>query len=173
MKKLMVVMAVLAAATAVRADDATLLAIRPEVVKGAKTSAVWESQNRARLATVNDAWCATFLKGGAKAADALLAEVKPAYYSDPFKLVQIAALTQYCMKPGRTNDLSVWKSAVLRAAQATKDSTVAVFMLDQLRWCGSTAEIAAIRALGAKGDRAVREMAQIVVNELSGNVIGK
>ena len=104
--------------------------------------------------------------------DALLASVGEAYAGDPIKLTQIAAITQYVMRPGCKQapaQRKAWSDALLQAAQnatagygegffrgvwrklgmvdAPANGYTAVFLLDQLRWCGRKEQIPAVDEL--------------------------
>ena len=55
----------------------------------------WQVRAKDELAKLDDAWCADFLAAGAAKADALLAEVKGAYDTDPLVATKISTLTHY------------------------------------------------------------------------------
>ena len=74
----------------------------------------------------------------AEAADALLAEVKADYKSDPMKLTQIAAVTQLVMCPKCPKAKAwrmVWTQALARALDDAEDEYRVAFYRDQLNWC--------------------------------------
>ncbi|MFA7054039.1 MAG: hypothetical protein WC328_13580, partial [Kiritimatiellia bacterium] len=127
------------------------------------SAAQWAGKQQAALAAINDAALAGLLKQGAPALDALLAEVKTGYASDPVALTRIAALTQYVMRPAGTSSRAVYAGALLAAAQRTGDADVICFFLDQLRWCGMPQQAAAIRAFEKSDKPGVAALAAMTV----------
>ena len=120
-------------------------------------------------------------KGGGKpavewqkaAADALLAEVKPAYGGDPVALAKIAAASQFVMRADAPRGArKTWTQALLDRAASSDDSYIKIFCLDQIRWCGSRGDAARVRAIGDAGRKPVREFAAMAARELSGDRIG-
>ena len=120
-------------------------------------------------------------KGGGKpavewqkaAADALLAEVKPAYGGDPVALAKIAAASQFVMRADAPRGArKTWTQALLDRAASSDDSYIKIFCLDQIRWCGSRGDVARVRAIGDAGRKPVREFAAMAARELSGDRIG-
>ena len=72
--------------------------------KGDPMAVEWQAKNKAALeAATSDKELVCFVRDLASAR-ALLAEVKPAYATDPLKACQIAAVSQFVMRPG-------WESA--------------------------------------------------------------
>jgi hypothetical protein len=141
------------------------------------TAVEWENANDAQLkAETTPAALHAYLKSAA-AADALLAEVKGAYKTDPMTATKIHAVGQLVMspktpenrkcRPAECRDL--WTAALLRAAKASTDPYRTMFLLDQLRWCGKPSHAAEIRAIGAASDAAeVKAFSHVVARELEG-----
>lgn len=114
----------------------------------------------------------------AKAADALLAEVKPNYGTDVDAACRISAISQYVMegadaawwqfwKTSRTSERRLWTEALLRAAAKAQDDYVICYYLDQLRWCGFADQVEGVKAIAEKsGSRHVMEVAEIVMRDL-------
>ena len=169
MKKMMFAMA--AAALAVGCITKDPYDIRPEGEDdGVPTAVAWQNANDAALeAAMKPQVLAAYVQSAA-AADALLAEAKPAYRTDPMVATRIAAVTQLVMCPkcdkapaGR----AVWTAALIKAAGASTDSYRTMFLLDQLRWCGKPEQADRVLAIGAKAkDPAVKEFAAWTVREL-------
>lgn len=122
----------------------------------------WQNaQEAALVAATSDAALEACVATPA-AAEALLAQLKGAYDTDPLVMTQIAAVTQYVMtflvgkkgcggvcrqKNGPRCRRGLWQGALLKACAATRDAYVQTFLLDQLRWCGCGRHVAAVRAL--------------------------
>lgn len=122
----------------------------------------------------------------AKEADALLAKIRPAYGTDALDAIRIAAVSQWVMLPDPWYCLfwdgehaagrKVWVNALMNRIETTDDSYVKEFCLDQLRWCGCTCPklVARIKAVEAgSSDKAVKELAGIVLREIAGKGIGR
>ena len=170
MKKIFIV-AVLAAATCFAAGKKKdVYDIRPEVEKetDAPTAQKWQAQNRAKLAkATKDEVLAAFVKDAASAA-ALLAEVKPGFQTCPVKAFQIAAVTQYVMRPGKEGR-ALWTEQLLAFAAKAEKNDVKMFYLDQLRWCGLKAQAGKVREMGkAAKEKCVKDFAELVATELDG-----
>ena len=170
MKKIFIV-AVLAAATCFAAGKKKdVYDIRPEAEKetDAPTAEKWQAQNRAKLAeATKDEVLAAFVKDAASAA-ALLAEVKPGFQTCPVKAFQIAAVTQYVMRPGKAGR-ALWTEQLLAFAAKAEKNDVKMFYLDQLRWCGLKAQAAKVREMGkAAKEKCVKDFAELVAAELDG-----
>ena len=199
MKKIVIV-AMMALASAVFAKDQEILDIRPApAAPGDAPSAVqWQSTNTVELAKLDDKWAEAFFKnGGQKAIDAKLAWVMPAYGTQPMKAVEIAYLSQYVMKlpscGGCKSTGSKWKfwksskkdcakvsgprelwtKSLLKFAKNAKEPEVTNWFLDQIRWCGLPCQAACVRALAADKDKSVKDFAEMVARELEGKAIGK
>ena len=113
--------------------------IRPETKDdGVPTSVQWQNANDAKLkaATTPEA-LAKFVESDA-AADALLAQIGPAYKGDPLVLTQIGCVTPLvlCPKcdkaPARRK---LWVAALERAWANTTDDYVKTFCRQQLDLC--------------------------------------
>jgi len=135
----------------------------------------WQDAQKAELAKLDDAWADGLLEGGKAAIDALLAEVKPGYATDPMKSTQIAALSQRVMvkfpqpwwKFWASDDhpaRQLWTSRLLAFATDSKSVDVKIFFLDQIRWCGYKGQAKGVRAL--KGSKEVSDFAEMVAAEL-------
>ena len=176
MKKILVAVVALTAVSTVWAGYGEDL----KTLYGSQMVVTWQDNNRAALdeATAPET-LAAFVKD-ADAAAALLAEVKPAYATDPMKAVQIAAVSQFVLKDDcwcrkvflfwtQTHDEQrrIWTAALLDAARKASDPYVKVFMLDQLRWCGYPCQAPAVSVLRASPDKAVASMAELVAAELA------
>lgn len=137
----------------------------------------WQNANNAELAKLDDAWADGVLAGGKQAVDALLAEVKPGYATDPMKATQIATLSQRVMAtfpqpwwkfwaseehPAR----QLWASRLLAFAAESNSVDVKLFFLDQLRWCGYPRQAKGVLAL--KGPKELTGFAEMVAAELKG-----
>lgn len=176
MKKILVGMAVCVAAAVFAGYEADMAQ-----KYGSSMAVEWQNANDAALAeaTAPDVLDA-FVKDAASAA-ALLAEVKPAYATDPLKATQIAAITQRVMegekgwfswmafwRQSAASKRAVWSAALLEAARTAGDAYAVQFYLDQLRWCGTPCQADAVTALAKKHTAAVRDFAAMVADELRG-----
>ncbi len=176
MKKIFVAV-VLAAATCLAAEQKEKDAydIKPEATKPADAPAAekWQAQNRAKLAeATKDSVLAAFVKDDASAA-ALLSEVKPGFQTSPVKAFQIAAVTQYVMRPGKSGR-ALWAKHLLAFAAKADKPDVAMFYLDQLRWCGLKSQADEVRGLGkASKEKSVADFAAQVAFEISGEAMSK
>ena len=175
MKKIFVV-AVLAVATCFAAGKKKdAYDIKPGAAKATDAPAAekWQAQNRAKLAeATKDEVLAAFVKDAASAS-ALLAEVKPGFQTNPMKAFQIAAVTQYVMRPGKEGR-ALWTEQLLAFAAKADKTDVKMFYLDQLRWCGLRAQAAKVREIGrASGEKSVVEFAEQIVSELSGEMLAR
>ena len=143
------------------------LFVAAATVSAQDTAAQWANKQQAALATINDAALADLLKQGAPALDALLAEVKTGYASDPVAITRIAALTQYVMRPAGASSRAAYAGALLAAAQRANDADVICFFLDQLRWCGTPQQAAAIRAFEKSDKPGVATLAAMTVQAVT------
>ena len=136
--------------------------------KGDPMAVEWQAQNKDALAkATSDDELVCFVRDLASAR-ALLAEVKPAYATDPIKACQIAAVSQFVMRPGWEHARGIWTEALFRAFMSATDDTVRIAYLDQLRWCGCKRHAGAIQVVAsACRSKAVRDFANIVIRELS------
>ena len=184
MKKLLFAMLV-GACSAVWAAPKDVYDIKPEAAKPAEalSSVDWENKNDAALkAATADETLAAFVADEA-AAKALLAQVKPAYATDPLVACQVAAVTQWVMADDpwycllwdgpRAAGRKVWIRALLATVKGAQDDYVKSFCHDQLRWCGCPCCARCIAEIAAQEkSKAVRDFAEVVVRELRGEVVG-
>ena len=181
--KTILLTAIVAAAAAVFAEGQAQKAVAPyEDYNAAMASnktypmaVEWQNASNDELAKLDDAWADGFLEGGKTAIDALLAEVKPGYATDPMKATQIAALSQRVMakfpqpwwKFWASDDhpaRQLWTSRLLAFAADSKSVDVKLFFLDQLRWCGYPRQAAGV--LAVKGSKELTDFAEMVAAEL-------
>ena len=136
--------------------------------KGDPMAVEWQAKNKAALeAATSDKELVCFVRDLASAR-ALLAEVKPAYATDPLKACQIAAVSQFVMRPGWEHARGIWTEALFKSFQAATDDGVRMAYLEQLRWCGCKKHAGAIQVVAsACTSKAVRDFANVVVRELS------
>ena len=135
---------------------------------GDPSAAEWQAANKDALAkATSDAELICFVRDLASAR-ALLAEVKPNYATDPLKASQIAAISQFVMRPGWEHARGIWTEALFKAFMTATDDTVRMAYLEQLRWCGCKKHAGAIQVVvSACTSKAVRDFANVVVRELS------
>ncbi len=175
MKKILFAIALIASVAALADYDKDMKATFNSI-----TAVNWQNQNDAALAEATSPETLEAFVKDAESAAALLAEVKPAYATDPMKAMQIAAVSQFVMQDdcwcrkvflfwSQTHDdqRRIWTKALLDAAKRSTDSYVQVFMLDQLRWCGYPCQAPTVSIFRASNDKAVASMAEIVATELS------
>ena len=136
--------------------------------KGDPMAVEWQAKNKAALeAATSDKELVCFVRDLASAR-ALLAEVKPAYATDPLKACQIAAVSQFVMRPGWEHARGIWTEALFKAFMTATDDGVRMAYLEQLRWCGCKKHAGAIQVVAsACTSKAVRDFANVVVRELS------
>ena len=135
---------------------------------GDPSAAEWQAANKDALAkATSDAELVCFVRDAASAR-ALLAQVRPNYATDPLKASQIAAVSQFVMRPGWENARTIWTDALVKSVLTASDDTVRMFYLDQLRWCGRRDQAGAVEAVaGGIRSKAVRDFAHVVQRELS------
>ena len=105
---------------------------------GDPSAAEWQAANKDALAkATSDAELVCFVRDDASAL-ALLSEVKPNYATDPLKASQIAAVSQFVMRPGWESTRAIWTGALFKAFQSAKDDTVRMAYLEQLRSSSSS-----------------------------------
>lgn len=143
------------------------LAMRP--TKGLPMAVEWQKNNQALAdATKIDALKA--LLKDRPTVDALLAQVKPDYATDPLVATEIAAASQLsmCRKwDGAPAARGLWTEALLDAAAKAPDAYRKMFFLDQIRWCGKSEQAGRVLTVGNKsGSRAVIDFAKLVATEL-------
>ena len=82
-----------------------------------------------------------------------------------------------CRTPGAAPcQRKTWNMALLAAFRKTKDEYVQTFLLDQLRWCGCSCPklVERIKAVeSTTKDKAVKDLAGIVLREIAGKGIGQ
>lgn len=109
----------------------------------------------------------------------LCSKVAAGYQTDPVAACQIAALSVWVManagdpwyvfwRSSRESERAKWVDVLLSSAGAASDEYVVSYFLDQVRWCGSKADAAKVKALGEakKSSVHIREMADMVADEL-------
>lgn len=135
---------------------------------GDPSAAEWQAANKDALAkATSDAELVCFVRDGASAR-ALLAKVKPNYGTDPLVASQIAAISQFVMRPGWENARGVWADALFDSFRTATDDTMRMTYLEQLRWCGCKKHATAIQVVASMSpSRTVRDFANVVVRELS------
>lgn len=106
-----------------------------------------------------------------KNADDLLAQVKPsARETDPLVIGRIAAVSQLVLLPTWNKAPAareIWTCALLGASERATDEYRKTFFLDQLRWCGKSAQADRVMQIGRKsGSPAVNDFATGVATEL-------
>ena len=143
------------------------------------TAVVWSAKNDETLSAATADDVIAGFAASEDAASALLAKVKGAYASDPIVLTQVAAVSQWVMRPdpcwlffwepSPSSGRRVWVKALLSRAEKAGDDYIKTFCLDQLRWCAPNCPCVRIRIseIGSKsGSKAVKDMADIVLKEL-------
>lgn len=147
--------------------------MRPEASKDTTpTAVVWSNANDTSLAAATSELVIAGIPSSATSAQALLGQLKGAYATDPYVLTQIGAVSQYVMRPGQEATRRTWTAALLKTAEEAKDTYVKMACLDQLRWCGDADAVPRIRVIGAKGEKSVKDFADMVIRELTGKSIG-
>lgn len=175
MKKTLILCAAIAAMAAGAAENpysSYEKAMAP--VKDSPMAVEWQNKEDKAIADATACGALAAYVKDAAAAKALLAKVKGAYASCPQDLTVVAAVSQFVVKPACPNvcpkacaeGRKVWTAALLEAAQTSADDYVKTFMLDQLRWCGCPSQAAAVRALGDKSSKSVKDFAYWVAAEL-------
>jgi hypothetical protein len=152
-----------------------------EATKENPSLALWQKDEAAAVAALTAPEALKAFVADEAAACGLLASVKPAYATDPLAAVQIAAVTQFVMRPDedgwwtwlcfwaqdQADRRTVWTKALLQTIRTTKEDDVAVFCLDQLRWCGYPSQAMCVKTVTANRSTAVRSMAETVAREIS------
>ena len=142
MKKLMLGLMLAAVGCATTPEEAKKdqYDIRPEAAaaNAAPTAVEWQNKNDAKLAAATKPEVLAKFVASPAAAEALLAQIGPAYAGDPLVLTQIAAVTQLVMCPKCPKAPAcrkVWVAALKRARAKTDDGYVRTFCDQQLRIC--------------------------------------
>jgi len=107
----------------------------------------WSRQNDAKIAAATSEAALAAFVSDASAADALLARIGAAYSTDPLVMTQIAAVTQYVMRPepwwsfatfwepSASSQRATWVAALRRRAAMPGDAYVKTFCEQQLYLC--------------------------------------
>ena len=169
MKKILCCLALAAAFAGCATKDA--YDIKPEAADdGVPTSVEWQNAHNADLEAAMTPQALSVYVRTPAAADALLAEVRPAYATDPMVATRVGAVTQLVMCPTCKKAPAcrkVWAAALLRAAEGSTDAYRTMFFLDQLRWCGTAAQKPGVLAIGQKSsEKCVKDFAAWVAREL-------
>ena len=108
-------------------------------------AANWSRENDSAIAAATEESVLAGFVSDAASADALLAQLKGAYETDPIVMTQIAAVTQWVMlpdpfflffwKPFPSSGRVVWREALERRASSTTDDYVRTFCAQQLELC--------------------------------------
>ena len=149
--------------------------IRPDAANDGIPSAVqWQCEKAATLAAATSRATLAKFVASPSAADALLAQLKGAYATDPVVMTQIGCVTQWVMDPANANGAEervTWVAALERTKLASTDGYVQTFCEQQLwqcrpdvsigpdrigvcswSWHGSIDKVdAGMKALGVKG----------------------
>lgn len=155
------------------AADEKILDIRPDAAKGqdAPTAVEWQEKNAQALAAAVTPQALAAIVADAAKADALCAAVKPNYATDALKAHQLAAVTQYVMRPGAAAGCAaerrLWVGALVKAARASADVSVRQFFLDQMRWCACEKCIPTVYEI-AGTDAKLKPFADLIARELKG-----
>ena len=142
MKKLMLGLMLAAVGCATTPEEAKKdqYDIRPEAAaaNAAPTAVEWQNKNDAKLAAATKPEVLAKFVASPAAAEALLAQIGPAYAGDPLVLTQIAAVTQLTMCPKcdkAPTARKVWIAALEKAMASAKDDYVRTFCRQQLDLC--------------------------------------
>ena len=113
--------------------------IRPDAKDdGVPTSVEWQNANDARLKAATTPEALSKFVASDAAADALLAQIGPAYKGDPLVLTQIGCVTQLVMCPKCDKAPArrkLWVAALERAKANATDDYVKTFCRQQLWLC--------------------------------------
>ena len=130
----------------------------------------WHNQTAATLAKETEFESLVQYVMLPKNADDLLAQVKEAYETDPMVATKIAGVSQIvmCQKWDKAPAArEIWTCALLKWAETSPDGYRKMFFLDQLRWCGKSAQAEGVLEVGKKsGSKAVNDFAVMVAKEL-------
>ena len=85
-----------------------------------------------------------------ESAEKLIRSLRSGYATDPILMIQIGAVTQWVMDPGNPNaagDRAIWREAIWSAffRDTGYNPYHAMFLLDQLRWCGDVEDARRLR----------------------------
>ena len=108
-------------------------------------AATWSRENDAAIAAATKESVLAGFVSDAASADALLAQLKGAYETDPIVMTQIAAVTQWVMLPDPfflffwkafpSSGRVVWREALERRISTAMDDYVRTFCTQQLELC--------------------------------------
>ena len=105
---------------------------------GIPTAVAWQNDNEAEIADATKPETLRGFVASDAAADALLAQLKGAYASDPLVMTQIGGVTQLvlCPKcPKATACRRIWVAALERRIASSDDDYVKTFCRQQLWLC--------------------------------------
>jgi len=124
----------------------------------------WAEEHRAEIVVWDVGGnLAGWFPRSASEADALLSAGGCAFGGDPLQETRVASVTQAVMRPDGACPLSrdIWCEALLRALKSAHGFERAAFLLDQLGWCGTPAEVPSLTAfVSATADAHLREVAE-------------
>jgi hypothetical protein len=158
--------------------------IRPDAAKptDAPTSVEWENANDGLLSESTSDDVLEGFVASESSARSLLAQAKGAYATDPVAACQIAAVTQWVMLPDAWYWLwldgphaagrQVWVSALLQTLKGSDDDYVAIFCLDQLRWCARPDDAKRIADMVTGKSSPVVDFSRVVIRELDSSAKG-
>lgn len=148
--------------------------IRPEENDGVPTAVEWQNAHGQEIVAATQQEELAECVRTQTAADALLAQVKPAYGTDPLVATKIAAVTQFVSSPGDSGcgascqGRIIWRAALLRAAEKSVDAYRTLYFLEQLRWCGTVDDVEMIKRVTVLSDnKKVSEFSRLVIRELT------
>ena len=110
--------------------------IRPdEKDDGIPTAVAWQNANEAMIADATNPETLRAFVASDAAADALLAQLKGAYRTDPFVMTQIGGVTQQVLSPKAPACRKTWVAALERRIASSDDDYVKTFCRQQLWLC--------------------------------------
>lgn len=149
--KLAAVVAVSVVFSAGASTDYRKMALpEPEEEGAAPLGTKWHKDNSEKLALAVSGKAIAEILSSREKVDALLSSVKGAYLTDPMKAHVISAVTRHVMTPANCAKRNMWVQALLSAASAADDDYIAIFCLDQIRWCGFERDVKAVEEIQAK-----------------------
>ena len=105
----------------------------------------WSKAHDAEIAAATEEDVLATCVESAESASALLAKIRPAYETDPLTLIQIAAVTQWVMRPepfflcfwepSPAAGRKVWTAALAHKIAESKDDYIRIFCRQQLDLC--------------------------------------
>ena len=140
--------------------------IRPDENDGVPTAVEWQNAHDREIAAATQPEELSACIKTAEAADALLAQVRSAYETDPLEATKVAAVTQFVMASDQVGR-AIWRKALLGAAEKSSEAYRTMFFLEQIRWCGTIDDVEAVGKISASAcDENVREFCSVVIREL-------